>query len=100
MFCAGGNYAFLFMDFLQTVERTRCGFIDDEMPTRIESLLPTGTPVSKTGAPTLRIQTPVFTGNVTFGSCVGLSPHLGRVYLNETRKSGYQRTVNISEWLA
>ncbi|KAM3715797.1 putative prefoldin subunit [Dirofilaria immitis] len=67
-----------------TFERTYCNFVDAGEPEIIDELLPTGTSVSKTGAVNLRIQTPVFTGNITFGSSIGLSPHLGRVYLNET----------------
>ncbi|VBB30141.1 unnamed protein product [Acanthocheilonema viteae] len=68
-----------------TFERTCCSFVDSGKPKLIDELLPTGTSVSKTGAVNLRIQTPVFLGNITFGSSVGLSPHLGRIYLNETR---------------
>uniref|UniRef100_A0A915PEG6 Uncharacterized protein n=1 Tax=Setaria digitata TaxID=48799 RepID=A0A915PEG6_9BILA len=67
-----------------TFERTRCSFVDAGEPKIIDELLPTGTSVSKTGAVNLRIQTPVFLGNTSFGSSVGLSPHLGRVYLNQT----------------
>ncbi|VDM91910.1 unnamed protein product [Litomosoides sigmodontis] len=67
-----------------TYERTSCHFVDIGKPKAVNELLPTGISVSKTGAVNLRVQTPVFVGNITFGSGVGLSPHLGRVYLNET----------------
>uniref|UniRef100_A0A0R3RVN8 Nuclear pore complex protein Nup88 n=1 Tax=Elaeophora elaphi TaxID=1147741 RepID=A0A0R3RVN8_9BILA len=66
-----------------TYQRTSCNFVDAGKPQLIDELLPTGTSVSKTGALNLRIQTPVFIGNITFAGAVGLSPHLGRVYLGE-----------------
>ncbi|CAG9535744.1 unnamed protein product [Cercopithifilaria johnstoni] len=67
-----------------TFGRTCCNFVDAGKPKVVDELLPTGTSISKTGAVNLRIQTPVFVGNITFGSSVGLSSHLGRVYLSET----------------
>uniref|UniRef100_A0A8R1TT66 Uncharacterized protein n=1 Tax=Onchocerca volvulus TaxID=6282 RepID=A0A8R1TT66_ONCVO len=67
-----------------TFERTFCNFVDAGKPKIVDELLPTGTSVSKTGTMNLRIQTPVFLGNITFGNSVGLSPHLGRVYLSGT----------------
>ncbi|VDM20856.1 unnamed protein product [Wuchereria bancrofti] len=70
-------------DPVLTFERICCNFVDAGKPKAIDEPLPTGTSVSKTGAVNLRIQTPVFIGNVTFGSSIGLSPYLGRVYLNK-----------------
>lgn len=74
-----------FPRIFQTYERTSCHFVGVGKPKAVDELLPTGISVSKTGTVNLRVQTPVFVGNITFGSSVGLSPHLGRVYLNETR---------------
>ncbi|VIO95306.1 Uncharacterized protein BM_BM2075 [Brugia malayi] len=70
-------------DPVLTFERIYCNFIDAGKPKAIDEPLPTATSLSKTGTMNLRIQTPVFIGNVTFGSSIGLSPYLGRVYLNK-----------------
>ncbi|VDN06943.1 unnamed protein product [Thelazia callipaeda] len=71
-------------DYLLTSERTKCQFADAVEPEIIEELLPTGTSLTRLGVLTTRIQTPVFVGNASFASCIGLSPLLGRVFLKES----------------